>query len=110
MTTSFVFLLFTLFSNLASATFNQLAFSGGGAFGGGGGVGGSGGGLGYKNNISVTPGNSYTVVVGTGGKNSYNSCSCQRLRGGYGAGGSGAVRIVWPGSSRQFPSTNVNYV
>ena len=33
MTTSFVFLLFTLFSNLASATFNQLAFSGGGAFG-----------------------------------------------------------------------------
>lgn len=29
--------------------------------------GGSGGGLGYKNNISVTPGNSYTVVVGSGG-------------------------------------------
>jgi hypothetical protein len=29
--------------------------------------GGGGGGLGYKNNISVTPGESYTVVVGTGG-------------------------------------------
>ena len=28
-----VFLLFTFFSNLASATFNQLALSGGGAFG-----------------------------------------------------------------------------
>lgn len=29
--------------------------------------GGGGGGLGYKNNISVTPGSSYTVVVGTPG-------------------------------------------
>ena len=28
---------------------------------------GAGGGLGWKNNISVTPGNSYTVVVGAGG-------------------------------------------
>lgn len=42
--------------------------------GGGGGVtgtsgwpGGGGGGLGYKNNITVVPGNSYTVVVGAGG-------------------------------------------
>lgn len=42
--------------------------------GGGGGVGystystgGGGGGLGWKNNISVTPGTSYTVVVGSGG-------------------------------------------
>lgn len=32
-----------------------------------GGPGGAGGGLGYKNNISVTPGSSYTVVVGDGG-------------------------------------------
>ena len=31
------------------------------------GIGGAGGGLGYKNNYSVTPGNSYTVVVGSGG-------------------------------------------
>ena len=43
------------------------------AVGGGGagspyfGAGGSGGGLGWKNNISVTPGQSYTVVVGAGG-------------------------------------------
>jgi hypothetical protein len=30
------------------------------------GAGGGGGGLGWKNNISVTPGQSYTVVVGAG--------------------------------------------
>ena len=30
-------------------------------------AGGGGGGLGYKNNISVTPGQTYTVVVGSGG-------------------------------------------
>ena len=43
--------------------------------GGGGGAaywsggGGGGGGLGWKNNISVVPGQSYTVVVGAGGQN-----------------------------------------
>jgi len=37
---------------------------------------GSGGGLGYKNNYDVTPGNSYTVVVGAGGFNS--ACLCQQ--------------------------------
>lgn len=35
--------------------------------GGGGAGSGGGGGLGYKNDYSVTPGNSYTVVVGKGG-------------------------------------------
>jgi len=48
---------------------------GGGGNGGGNGVGGAGGGggggLGYKNNISVTPGQSYTVVVGGGGAGDY---------------------------------------
>ena len=39
--------------------------SGGAAYWAGGG--GGGGGLGWKNNISVTPGQSYTVVVGAGG-------------------------------------------
>ncbi len=39
--------------------------SGGAAYWAGGG--GGGGGLGYKNNIPVVPGNSYTVVVGAGG-------------------------------------------
>ncbi len=36
-------------------------------------AGGSGGGLGYKNNISVTGGQSYTVVVGAGGQINTNS-------------------------------------
>jgi hypothetical protein len=48
-----------------------VAVGGGGRGGGGvylgGGAGGGGGGLGWKNNISVTPGQSYTVVVGAGG-------------------------------------------
>ena len=45
------------------------------------------------NNYSVTPGSSYTAYVDVG----------------FGGAGSGAaVRIVWPGSGRQFPSTNVS--
>jgi hypothetical protein len=59
--------------------------------------GGSGGGLGYKNNISVTPGSSYTVVVGavkpgTGGIGQCGECSyfssAAVVRGGGGKGGS----------------------
>ena len=61
--------------------------------GGGGGAaaygGGGGGGLGYKNNYSVTPGNSYTVVVGAKG-----------VRGGYGS-------TVTDGSQSYFVSTGV---
>ena len=44
-----------------------VAVGGGGSGGHYFGWGGGGGGLGWKNNISVTPGNSYTVVVGAGG-------------------------------------------
>jgi len=49
----------------------------------------SGGGLGYKNNYSVTPGNSYTVVVGastanSNGGNSYFVSACSVVRGGGG--------------------------
>lgn len=40
---------------------------GGGGSGGSTGTGGGGGGLGWKNNITVVPGQSYTVVVGAGG-------------------------------------------
>ena len=48
--------------------------------GGGGGYqwayhGGAGGGLGWKNNIAVTPGQSYTVVVGAGGTYGYSPTS-----------------------------------
>ncbi len=58
----------------------------------------SGGGLGYKNNISVTPGNSYSVVVGAGGTgdispglggNSYFLDVCT-VKGGAGGGGTTA--------------------
>ena len=69
---------------------------GGGAFGGGAGGNGYGGYLAYKNNISVTPGNTYTVQVGLPTDNSASN------------GGGGGVRIVWPGATRQFPSTLVS--
>lgn len=58
--------------------------------------GGCGGRLKYSNNISVTPGQSHSVVVGAGGtpvNASYTG----------GAGGSGAVRIIW-GTGRSFPN------
>jgi hypothetical protein len=55
--------------------------------------------LAYANNISVTPGNTYTVYVS-------GSLAPSLVTVGY--RGSGGVRIVWPGSTRQFPSTNVN--
>jgi hypothetical protein len=61
---------------------------------GGGSNGAGGGGLRYRNNISVTPGNSVSVTVGRAG----NGCTCY--------GGRGAVRIIWPGTTRSFPSTN----
>lgn len=61
--------------------------------------GGGGGALAYANNITVVPGDSYTVVVGLGGTGSSSDSS-----GNY-RGGAGAVRIIWPGTTRQFPST-----
>lgn len=42
--------------------------------GGSSGQGGGGGGLGYKNNYPVTPGSSYTVVVGAAGVTSGSAC------------------------------------
>jgi hypothetical protein len=74
----------------------------GGVYGGGGGsgygigFGGGGGGLGWKNNISVVPGQSYTVQVGA-----VNGTSVALV----GHGGKGAVRIIW-GQNRAFPSTD----
>jgi hypothetical protein len=55
--------------------------------------------LSYLNNYAVTSGTSFTVLVGAGGAGSNN--------GSFGTGGAGAVRIVWPGSGRLFPSTVV---
>ena len=54
-----------------------------------------GGGLGWKNDISVIPGNDYTVVVGT-----------QASSGNSGTHYGGAVRLIW-GIGRAFPSTSV---
>lgn len=77
--------------------------------------GGSGGGLGYKNNISVTPGASYTVVVGANSFSMYyqsyfiNNTTVMGEGGGIeltgsgyvgdggGSGGSGGVGGSWPG-------------
>jgi len=66
---------------------------------GGGGLSGGGGAAAWANNISVTPGQTIEVIVGDGGR--YGSLPSTFTT------GTGAVRIVWPGTSRQFPSTNV---
>jgi hypothetical protein len=82
----------------------------GGLFGGGGGgsttpvsetpappyngVGGAGGALAYRNNITVTPGASIAVKVGAAPASPTSA-----------AGARGAVRIIWPGNTRSFPST-----
>jgi hypothetical protein len=61
--------------------------------------------------------------VAQGGSGGGNGCVGARgIGGNYGGGGgtsnglgaftllgSGAIRIVWPGTTRQFPSTLVNY-
>ena len=56
---------FSWVAPLNVSTVNAVAVGAGG--GGYNGIGGSGGGLGWKNNIAVTPGQSYTVVVGASG-------------------------------------------
>lgn len=93
---------------------------GSGAFrgrGGGSGSGGGGGGLGYANSISVTPGQSYTVVVGPGGapigtpyyggvgNNGGNSyfISTGTVLGGGGKGGSRATLYVGGVGGSYFP-------
>lgn len=82
----------------------------GGFPGGGGGSatgywdGGNGGALAYCNNYTVTPGQGIGVYVGIGGQGQSGGSGSDS---GGGSGGPGAVRIVWPGNTRQFPSTNV---
>ena len=58
------------------------------------GIAGGGGGLGYKNNITVSPGTSYTVKVGSGASGNYSSdgedsyfISTSTVKGGGGEGG-----------------------
>lgn len=70
---------------------------GGGAYGFNNNIGGGGGGLGWKNNIAVTPGVSYTVVVGKGGISSSFSggdsyfIDTSTVRGGGAPNGSGGT-------------------
>jgi len=83
----------------------------GGFPGGGGGSatgywdGGNGGALAYRNNYTVTPGQGIGVYVGVGGQGQGQGDTIYGAGGG--SGGPGAVRIVWPGTTRQFPATNV---
>lgn len=79
--------------------FGQGANGSGGAGGGGfGTAGGGGGGSG-----GAAGGNSTQCVAGTGGLHGGGGGAS----GGAGAAGRGAVRIVWPGTTRSFPSTCV---
>ena len=80
----------------------QGGFPGGGGGSSYGGRGGGGGGLGYINNYAVTPGQSYLVSVGRGGTSSSENFTSK--------GGNGAVRIIWPGTTRQFPTANTGVV
>ena len=93
------------------------AGNGGGSGGGGGGVGllgntsnasgAGGGGAGGSNGVQVcgnAPGGA-GGLYGGGGGGGYAFGTSTGQNGGVGAGG--AVRIVWPGSTRQFPSTCV---
>ncbi|QRG10214.1 hypothetical protein EZH22_31065 (plasmid) [Xanthobacter dioxanivorans] len=81
----------------------------GGSWGGGGGTvtfgapqqSGGGGELSWANNITVTPGQVLTVVVGAGGNNAPVLQGVVYL--GIGKGQGGAVRILW-GGGRSFPS------
>jgi hypothetical protein len=86
-------------SNVSGGNYGAGAFTYNGTtnspYGGGGGAG-----LAYYNNYAVTPGNTYTVNVGTPGY-LYNADSVI-----FASGGLGAVRILW-GNGRSFPSTQV---
>ena len=83
---------------------NAICVGGGGAGNAGAGSGGGGGGLGYKNNITVIPGTTYTIVVGAGGaENTTGSVnpggdsyfiSTSTVKGGGGGGGISAAGVA----------------
>ena len=104
-----------VYGNSGDATFWSRGGSGGqnsvnengATFGGGGGNSGvfgdptgEGGGLCWKNNITVVPGQTYTLVVGAGG-----TAGGGNFGNNVGSGGGGAVRIIW-GANRAFPALN----
>ncbi len=81
------------------------------ALGGGGGSGGNNG-----NNGQLSGGGSGGIYGGGGGGAAYFECYDAEMNpvsfGDYpgGSGGSGAVRIIWPGNTRLFPSTNTGQI
>lgn len=96
------------------------ATAGSGGGGGGGGAGNNGGGVGlYGQGCNGAAGGgtgSATCypccngLIGGGGGGSYTYTYCCGYIGTPGAaGGNGGVRIVYPGTTRQFPSTDVGY-
>lgn len=79
------------------------------SYGGNGGSGGTAGSAGYPTLYASGTGNggNYGGASGGGGytmNNSGNSWYVGFIQ--YGTAGTGAVRIIWPGTTRQFPSTN----
>jgi len=81
--------------------------SGSGGSVGNGGSGGSGGSSGSSNSGSNGgAGGSYGGGGGGGGVPHSGGTSCTFSNGGSGA--SGAIRIIWPNSTRQFPNTNTS--
>lgn len=105
---------------------NQPSTSGSGGGGGGGGTYGGGGGVGILGQgASGAAGDTIGGMIGVGGGGSGGAAGSQggfaqggggglygggSAAGGYGSatprnGANGAVRIIWPGTSRQFPST-----
>ena len=109
----------------------QMAGSNGAGGGGGGGYNGGGGGVGLNgqgsngvgqlinNNLLATGGSGGASPIGGGGNNTSITDIFSRHGGRYGGGasrnatsqfpgGQGAVRIVWPGNTRSFPSTDVS--
>lgn len=81
--------------------------SGSGGIGGSGGNGGSGGSTGGSGTTtSAGTGGEYGGGGGGGGVRIHISSGASSYYDS-GAGGGGAVRIIWPGTTRQFPSTNV---
>ena len=102
-----------------NATSNGSNGAGGGAGGGGGGNGSAGGGgvgilgQGSSGNGGATGGSGQGGFGGSGGGNgcynpggAYGGGAGQAGGGNSGPGAVGAVRIMWPGTSRSFPSTN----
>lgn len=92
----------------AGNTTGKTATGGTGGAGGGGNAGGNGGGVGIfgvgsNGGAGGGAGSGGSGSTYGGGAGSSYSSPAGTIR----AGGHGVVRIVWPGSTRQFPSTNV---